>query len=98
MINELKLKELSSDSKNVNVRVKVLEKNTERNVTVKKDNTKHRVANFIISDETSTFFLTVWDDDIDNIPIKETPIIIKNTPSPIISKGIILRRYTDRCR
>ena len=76
-MNELKLKELRSDSKNVNVKVTVLEKNSERNVIVKKNNTKHRVANFIISDDTSTFFLTVWDDDIDNIPLKET-IIINN--------------------
>ncbi|NHI92729.1 MAG: hypothetical protein EAX96_09540 [Candidatus Lokiarchaeota archaeon] len=77
MTNELKLRDLRSESKNINVKVKVLEKDKERNVTVKKDNTKHRVANFIISDETSSIFLTVWDDEIDNIPIKET-IIINN--------------------
>jgi len=71
------LKDLKENSKNVKVKVKVLEKNKERNVKVKKNNSIHRVANFIISDETNTFYLTVWDDEIDKIPIKET-IIINN--------------------
>ncbi|MHA1765201.1 MAG: hypothetical protein ACTSVK_02965 [Promethearchaeota archaeon] len=77
MNNLSKLIDLNENSKYIKVRVKVLEKNSERNVTLKKDKSIHRVATFLISDETSTFFLNAWDDDIDKIPIKET-IIINN--------------------
>jgi len=82
----MKLKDLKENSKNVDVKVTVLGKKTERHPRVKTDNSIHRVVNFIIGDETSTFLLTVWDDEIDRIPIGEMIFIKKAFVSEFAGK------------
>ncbi|NHI92096.1 MAG: hypothetical protein EAX96_06300 [Candidatus Lokiarchaeota archaeon] len=72
MTDLIQLKDLREGNKKVNVKVRVLEKLQDKTVRVKKDNTMHQVATFLIADDTSTFNLTLWDDDIDRIPLKET--------------------------
>jgi len=70
-----KIEELTADSKNIRTRVTVLEKKKEWEVKTRKKT--HRGAHFVISDDTGTFLFTVWDDEIDKIPIKSTIIINK---------------------
>jgi hypothetical protein len=72
-----KINELKHDSRNINIKVKIEKKESEANVRTKKDNAEHRVARFKISDETGETILTVWDDEIDKIPVNEF-IIIRN--------------------
>jgi len=68
----MKLKDLNENSNHIKVKVKVLEKTSERCL---KPNL--RVGIFIISDETSKFYFTIWNDEIDKMPIGKM-ITIKN--------------------
>ncbi len=65
----IKVQGLKSDSKGFNIKVKVLEKVSDRIVTIKKTNMQNRVANFLVGDETGQITLNVWGDEIDKIPI-----------------------------
>jgi len=71
------LKELNKKSKNLKVKVKILEKRGECNIRVKKDNLIHFMIDFLISDKKNKFLLSMWDEEIDKIPLGET-IIINN--------------------
>lgn len=73
----VKVKDLNPESKGFNIKIKVLEKESDRIVTIKKTQMQNRVANFTVGDETGKITLTVWGVDIDNIPIGQSVCVEK---------------------
>lgn len=69
--------ELAPRSKGVELKVKLVEKRDEREVTAKATGRQHRVAEFLVGDETGSVLMTLWDDDIDKVEIGAT-YLIKN--------------------
>ncbi|MHA1380046.1 MAG: hypothetical protein ACTSRG_16870 [Candidatus Helarchaeota archaeon] len=68
----VKIRSLHIGDKGFNIKVKILDKESDRVVTIKKTQMQNRVANFRVGDETGTITLTVWGADIDSIPIGNT--------------------------
>lgn len=62
-----KIEELTPRSRGLDMTVKVVEKLDEREVTVRSSGRQHRVAEFLIGDETGTVILSLWDDAIDAV-------------------------------
>ena len=62
-----KVEELTPRSRGLDMTVKVVEKLDEREVTVRSSGRQHRVAEFLIGDETGTVILSLWDDAIDTV-------------------------------
>jgi len=69
--------ELTPHSRGVEFKVKVVEKRDEREVTARATGRQHRVAEFLVGDETGSVILTLWDDDIEKAEIGAC-YIIKN--------------------
>lgn len=67
----MKIKELRNGMKRVNVEAKVLEKSETREVLSRFRDTTHRVATAIISDETGTIKLTLWNEQIDQVNVND---------------------------
>ncbi|MCP8311239.1 MAG: hypothetical protein L6N94_07050 [Candidatus Methylarchaceae archaeon HK01M] len=63
----MKVKELTPNSREVNVIVKVVSISQPRDVTSRRDLSRHRVADALIGDETGCLYLTLWDEKIDEI-------------------------------
>ena len=63
---DFKISELTSDSKNVNLILKVIEKGSIRDVT-SKSGKEFRIADILVADETGCINLTAWNDDIEQI-------------------------------
>lgn len=61
----IKVGELRTYSRRVNLIAKIIEKGEEREVTSRSDGSTHRVAEALAGDETGSVLLTLWDDDID---------------------------------
>lgn len=61
------VEELKPYSKNVNLKVKVVSKNEEREVISKISGETLRVAEALVGDETGSILLTLWNEAIDNI-------------------------------
>ncbi|MHC1591676.1 MAG: single stranded DNA-binding domain-containing protein, partial [Candidatus Helarchaeales archaeon] len=61
------VEELGPKMYNINIKVKCVEKSEIREVTSKKDESTHRVAEALIGDETGSIILTLWDDSIDKV-------------------------------
>lgn len=61
----MKVGELRTYSRRVNLIAKVLEIGEEREVSSSRDGETHRVAEALIGDETGTVLLTLWDDYVD---------------------------------
>jgi len=75
----VKVNDLNPGSRNVNLTVKVLSVGEEREVTSRRDGSRHRVADALVGDETGTVLMTLWDENIDKIREKEDSVIdIKN--------------------
>jgi len=68
----LKIKDLRNGMKRVSVEAKVLEKSDAREVLSRFKDTTHRVATAVVSDETGTIKLTLWNDQIDQVNINDT--------------------------
>ena len=73
----VKIESLSSYSRGVNVRVRVVEKNEPRTVFSKRDASEHRVTEALVGDETGCILLTLWDDAIEAVSVDDV-IDIKN--------------------
>jgi replication factor A1 len=74
---DVKVGELTPNSKAVNVVVKVVSKGEVRSTTSGRDYTQHRVADALVGDETGSVYLNLWDDNIDKI--KEADVVkVKN--------------------
>ena len=63
----IKVEGLTPNSREVNLIVKVVSINQPRNVTSRRDQTMHKVADALVGDETGCLYLTLWDDKIDEI-------------------------------
>ncbi len=75
----IKIGNLTANSRNVNLRVKVLSVGEERTVTSRRDDALHRVAEALVGDETGTVLMTLWDDKIDLIREREgSTVVLKN--------------------
>jgi len=66
----VKIEKLTPSSRGVNVIVKVVSKGESRNVMGRGG--PHRVADALVGDETGCVYLTLWDDNIDQIKEEET--------------------------
>ena len=64
---DVKVSELTPDSKAVNVTVKVVSKGEVRNTTSGRDFTAHRVLDALVGDETGCIYLNLWDDNIEKV-------------------------------
>ncbi|MHA1143902.1 MAG: thermonuclease family protein [Candidatus Helarchaeota archaeon] len=71
------VRDLISGSRNVFLRVKVLEKIHEREVITRKDGMKHRVSDFLVGDHSGKIKLVLWDNEIDKVKVN-SEIEIKN--------------------
>jgi len=69
---DVKVGELTPNSKAVNVTAKVVSKSEVRDVASGRDGAPHRVCDALIGDETGCIYLTLWDDNIDKVNIEET--------------------------
>ena len=65
----LKIRDLKPNDIHINIHVKVLEKQVERTIFSKRDKQSHRVAEFLVGDETGTIVMSAWDNTIDRIKI-----------------------------
>jgi len=75
----VKIRELNLDSRNFDVRVKVLEIGTERIVVTRRDGAEHRVAEALVGDETGVIKMTLWDENIDTLrDLEGSTVVIKN--------------------
>jgi replication factor A1 len=74
---DVKIGELTPNSKAVNVIAKAVSKGEVRSTTSGRDYTAHRVVDVLVGDETGCVYLNLWDDNIDKV--KEGDILsIKN--------------------
>jgi len=65
-----KIEDLTPNSRGVNIVVKVVSKGEAREVTGRGG--QHRVADALVGDETGCIYLTLWDENIDQINEEET--------------------------
>ncbi|NVM55492.1 MAG: hypothetical protein HWN66_17425 [Candidatus Helarchaeota archaeon] len=63
----MKVNELQPGMRKVEVIVKVVKKEPSRDVFVKRDGTKHKVANLKVGDETGLVTMSLWDEMINQI-------------------------------
>jgi len=68
----VKINELRDGMKRVNVRGSVLEKSDPREVTSRFKDQTYRVATAVMTDETGTIKLTLWNDQIDMVNVNDT--------------------------
>jgi len=74
---DVKVGELTPDSRAVNVVAKVVSKGEVRSITSGRDYTQHRVADVLVGDETGCVYMNLWDANIDKA--KEGDVLkIKN--------------------
>ena len=69
---EAKVGELTPASRAVNVTAKVVSKSEIRNVPMGRDGSAHRVCDALVGDETGSIYLTLWDDNIENVNENDT--------------------------
>ncbi|MGD2072732.1 MAG: single-stranded DNA-binding protein [Candidatus Thorarchaeota archaeon] len=74
---EATVAELKPRMKNLTIKFKVLEKSEAREVTSRRDQSTHRVADATVGDSSGTVVVPLWDDNIDNID-EETTYLLKN--------------------
>lgn len=73
----VKISELTPDSRAVNVTAKVVSKGEVRSTTSGRDYSTHRVVDALVGDETGCIYLNLWDDNINKVNEGDT-LNIKN--------------------
>ena len=68
----MKIRELKDGMKRINVVAKVIEKSDPREVHSRSKDTTYNVADTVISDETGTVKLTLWNEQIDRVNVNDT--------------------------
>jgi len=68
----MKIERLTPSSREVNVVAKVVSKSEVRSVSGRSGFSTHRVADALVGDETGCVYLTLWDDNIDQIGEEDT--------------------------
>ncbi len=74
---DVKVGELTPDSRAVNVLAKVVSKSEIREIAAGRDGAAHRVSDALVGDETGCVYLTLWDDNITKINEGDT-VSVKN--------------------
>ena len=62
---------LTPQSRNINITVKVVSKNPLREVVSRRDGSRHRVTEALVGDETGSLLLTLWDDNIEAVNVDD---------------------------
>jgi replication factor A1 len=65
----MKIEEIKSYQKKIDVLAKVVEKTENREVNSRLDETKHIVCEALLADETGKVYLTLWDDAINMLDV-----------------------------
>jgi len=73
----VKIGELTPNSKAVNVTARVVSKGEVRSITSGRDYTPHKIVDALVGDETGCIYLNLWDDNIDKVKEGDT-LNIKN--------------------
>ena len=68
----MKVEELKPYQKKIDLIVKAIEKNDAREVVSKLDDSKHRVTEALVGDETGCILLTLWDEAIEQVEAGKT--------------------------
>ena len=66
-LEALKVEKLTPDSRQVNIKAKVVKKGEPRETISRKDGTAHKVADVLAGDETGSVYLSLWDDNIEKV-------------------------------
>lgn len=74
---DVKVAELTPESRAVNVLAKVVSKSEVRDIAAGRDGSAHRVCDALVGDETGSVYLTLWDDNITKINEGDT-VSVKN--------------------
>ncbi|MDH5481283.1 MAG: hypothetical protein OEY22_00175 [Candidatus Bathyarchaeota archaeon] len=69
---DVKVGELTTDSRAVNVTAKLVSKSEIRNIAAGRDGAPHRVCDALVGDETGCVYLTLWDDNIEKVNEDDT--------------------------
>lgn len=64
---DVKVGQLTPDSKAVNVLAKVVSKSEIRDIAAGRDGASHKVSDALVGDETGCVYLTLWDDNITKV-------------------------------
>jgi replication factor A1 len=67
----LKIKDLKDGMKRIEIEAKVTEKQPPRQVMARYRDVVHRVANAMVSDDTGSIKLTLWNDQIDQVHVND---------------------------
>lgn len=92
-----KISELGSFSRRINTVVKVVSKTPPREVTSKEDGSAHKVAEALVADDTGSVYMTLWDDDVDEV--EEDQVLRLNNAYMNTFKGSLrlnIGRYGSR--
>jgi replication factor A1 len=74
---DVKVGELTPQSRAVNVLAKVVSKSEIRSIAAGRDGAAHKVSDALVGDETGCVYLTLWDDNIEKVKEEDT-INVKN--------------------
>jgi replication factor A1 len=74
---DVKVGELTPQSRAVNVLAKVVSKSEIRDIAAGRDGAAHKVSDALVGDETGSVYLTLWDDNITKVNEGDT-INVKN--------------------
>lgn len=66
---EMKIADLKPRMKRLKVTFKVIEKGDAREVTIKRDDSNHLIADALVADETGCVVMPLWDEMIDEVEV-----------------------------
>ena len=76
-VETVKVDTLTPNSRQINTTVKVASKSPVRETVSRRDGSTHKVTDVLVGDETGSVYMTLWDDNIENV--KDDAVIdIKN--------------------
>ena len=73
----VKVGDLNQYSRQINLVVKVISKTDVREVVTRTDETKHKVCEALVADDTGAIYLTLWDDSVEQVQ-EDQILAIKN--------------------
>ena len=68
----MKVNELSSMSRRVELVIKVVEKGDVREVTSRKNNATYKVCDALVGDDSGVISMTLWNEDINKVQVGKT--------------------------
>ncbi len=63
----MKVSELHSEMKKISLTIKVEDKTKPRQIVLSTDNMFHRICEALVGDETGVIYITLWDENIENV-------------------------------